>query len=311
MLRDSHQRFDSIKTTLQHENLRTRAELRSEIVSLRDAVLQAIAGSEFAVTKIRPSTSPLNSENSSNLVNQVGEQLVRSPSSLKDACKKMDLPEPSASKHFIGQHRHMKCMCHETAFRKQSAWPKGPFSIEYDFRAAHKTECLYYVSHWRSWNYSLSSRLLPLMERAVQVTLTATLGAGGSSIGPSLRYFGIVERSKSPAFQLFDAFPKRCTHRMRDDVLNSTIRSRNISQYKDKDGHHPFLWDLELVNTEIHKLRDDLSLLLSTGRSSAAYGDEFGNTLLHVSKYARIVKQLAIWISNIADKGPFRLNWAP
>lgn len=154
----------------------------------------------------------------------------------------------------------------------------GPFGIADDFRAPHAAKCPYHQSAGESWSYSLSVRLLPIVQRTVEITFAAKFGAGGGSIGTSLRYFGTVERLKSPAFQLFDDFSDRCASRVAGPLegqLFHTISRNGCGFYFD--------WDLKLLEAEIPELCRKLSQLLSTGRSSASYSDEYGNTLLHVS----------------------------
>lgn len=152
----------------------------------------------------------------------------------------------------------------------------GPFGIADDFRAPHAAKCPYHQSAGESWSYSLSVRLLPIVQRTVEITFAAKFGAGGGSIGTSLRYFGTVERLKSPAFQLFDDFSDRCASRVAGPLegqLFHTISRNGCGFYFD--------WDLKLLEAEIPELCRKLSQLLSTGRSSASYSDEYGNTLLH------------------------------
>ena len=281
--------ISNFETILQHENSRTRVTVRSEIASLRDVILKAIVENQANVTATLSATSQLNSDNSANIAAQVGRQLVNSPSSLKEVCEKVDQVEWLDLRGSSRRHRSMKCKCNQVNVRKQSAWRKGPFTVEYDFRAAHVTQCPYYRLHRRSWSYSLSARLLPFVQRAVQITFEATFGAGGSSIGPSLRYFGVVDRSNSPAFQLFDDFPDRCACRIYpfrrtfDQGIYRVSEGQSWQLEKSSHEYFYFKWDPELLKTEIPKLRRDLSLLLSTDRSSAAYSDKFGNTLLHAS----------------------------
>ena len=165
--------------------------------------------------------------------------------------------------------------------------------MEYEFRAGRASKCPYHQSHRRSWSYSLPAQLLPFVERVVQITFAATSGAGGYSIGPSLRYFGIVERSNSPAFQLFDDFSLRCARKIYispGEYYGEAGRPRKgqvlrFIQTNTGMRWSYFDWNRDLLKTEMQKLHRNLLLLFSTGRSSASNSDEFGNTLLHVGFY--------------------------
>ena len=63
----------------------------------------------------------------------------------------------------------------------------------------------------------------------METTFAATFGAGGNSIGMSLRYFGIIERSTSPGFQLFDGFPDRCARKIYISRSDHDDREANSS----------------------------------------------------------------------------------
>lgn len=195
---------------------------------------------------------------------QVKEQLIRFPSSLKDVCEEMNLAKQPTVRDFVQRRRSTKYRCDCSSVHKHSTYQKSLFSIKYNFSAVHTTKCPYYQLHQRSWSCSLSAQLLPISRRAVEITFAATFGAGGNSIGTSLRFFGSVARSESPAYQLFDCFPDRCARRI--DLLESSGDDRHLDRL-----------------AELSKLHRELSLLFHAGRVSASYSDDYGNALLHVS----------------------------
>lgn len=257
---------------------------RAELTLLGDTSRKVTTENESAVAVDRLSASRLTSENKNDRAMQVTKQLVKSPNLLKDVCEEMNLAEQEIVRNFIRRRRSTKYRCDCRFVRNKSTYQKGLFSITYNSSAAHITKCPHYKSHQRSWSCSLPAQLLPILQRAIEITFAATFGAGGNSIGMSLRYFGIVKRSESPAYQLFDSFQGRCACRISDvehseywDRLNN---GQFIFQYDSSDY---FEWDLELAKAELPKLRRDLSQLFCSGRVSASYSDESGKTLLHVS----------------------------
>lgn len=94
-----------------------------------------------------------------------------------------------------------------------------------------------------------------------------------------MRYYGVVERSKSPAFQLIDTFPDRYAQRSREIAVGQWYE-RDV---KDGLNDYRFIWDAQTTKFGIQNLRHELSELFSAQRASALDSDEFGNTLLHVS----------------------------
>ena len=292
MLNDSRQGRDSVMTTIQDENSHTRAEL----ASLRDTLIKFMTGNQTSVPIDRLIPSRVDGGNNADLAIQVGKQLIKTPSSLKDVCEKMT----SAKEPIEGDlgrplgYKKRKSIC--TCTRQQSVRGIGPLGFSYDFRAPNATKCAYHNSHWRSSRYSLSVRLLPILQRTVEITFAAKFGAGGSSIGPSLRFFGTVERLRSPAFQLLDGIPDRCARRiyLRDYNDKVTVEGQ-FMHWDNVVGNLAFCfdWDLELLQTEIPGLCRGLSQILSIGCSPASYSDEYGNTLLHVSIHRKINRRIA------------------
>ena len=209
MLHDSRQVHDSIMTAIQHES----SHMRAEMSSLRDVILTVMTANGSSVDLDRQTASRLTSSDSADLATQVGKQLIKTPSSLKDVCRKMTPPEEPVEDGFDLPPRSKKrfgCTC----VRRKSFRRVGPLGTAYSIRGPGGAKCSYHQSDWKSWSYSLSVRLLPLMQRTIELTFGAKFSAGGGSIGMSLRYFGTVERVKSPAFQLFDKFPDRFTRRV-------------------------------------------------------------------------------------------------
>lgn len=287
MLNDHRQGRDIIMTAITHESLHTQAEL----ASLRDVLLEFMTGNTSSIDVDRSIVSQLTDGGNADLATQIGEQLIMTPSSLKDVCERTTLENEPIEWNIDRRRRVKKNECICTCVRKHFVRRIGPFGIADDFRAAHATKCSKHRSHWGSWSYSFSVQLLPIVQRTVEITFGTTFGAGGSSIGTSLRYFGTVERLKSPAFQLFDDFPDRCACRSycngrdMDEPYMHLLEDSQFVQIEVQGDYSKFYfdWDLKLLEAEIPELCRELSRLLSTGRSSASYSDQYGNTILHVS----------------------------
>ncbi len=158
VLNDSRQGRDSIMTMMQHESSHTRAEL----ASLRDTLLKFMTGNQSSVPIDRLIPSRVDGGNNADLAIQVGKQLIKTPGALKDVCEKMNLADEPIEGHFyrpLGfKKRNSNCTC----VRQQSVHGIGPLGISYDLRTPNATKCTYHKSHWRSWRYSLSVRLLPI-----------------------------------------------------------------------------------------------------------------------------------------------------
>ena len=278
LLSSSRHGHDGIMAAVQNESSHTRAD----IASLRDLILELMTQKEPTVGANRSINSQLTQQNAG-FARSVGEQLLHSPSTLKEVCEKTTRVNQVTEGDCFPQNRAKMSLCNCAVVRERATRRSGPFGITYDFKSAHAAQCPYYQSQPSSWSYFLSVQLLPIVQKTVGIAFAANYGAGGGSIGPSLRYFGTVERLKSPGFQLFDRFLERCADRYYGPGAFSKSGRGNI--YVDSQSGHPFglVWDMKLLEAEIPKLSCDLSSLLSTDRALACCSDENGNTLLHVS----------------------------
>lgn len=220
------------------------------------------------------------------LAMQAGRLLARSPSSLRNACENACWAAKSVSKSLSQQQRLRQYICNCSIIRERQTYRAGHFNFTRDYSAAHTAQCPYYNRHARSWGYSLTALMLPILHVAVRIIFTATRGAGGHSIGISLRYFGVIQRSKSSAYRLFDRFPDLCARKCYA-IETCPNREAHRGQYCHDDLYPSlcrfiFEWDVELIKVELHNLHRDLFLLLTNGYVLASCSDEHGNTLLHV-----------------------------
>ena len=219
---------------------------------------------------------------------QAEGQLWELPGTRKEIRKNVHRKMLSNTKDVSEPRRSASSRCDCSVVRRARTSWAGPFNFTADLKAARTVHCPHYKLHGKSWSWSISAQMLPVLQFAVRITFGATLGAAGHTVGTSLKYFGIVQRSKSPAFQLFDRLPDRCARK----CYNSHPTAHG-GQFWHVDYYNPciprspffFEWDLELVKTDLSHVCRDLSILLADGyMTAAACSDEHGNTLLHVSK---------------------------
>lgn len=207
---------------------------------------------------------------------QAGEQLMKYPRTLKDACDQMNSATEQRVTGYKGPSIHLREDQKCSVFQRCGKFQQG-------FPNCHKPRR-------RSWIWSFSAPMLPVLHFAIERTFAATTGAGGSSIGMSIRYSGVVKRAESPAYQLFDRLPRVCAFKVYDEgcdlknLYNSEVRESQYTHFDRKSkAWFFFAWNLEQLKVELRKLRQDLSFLISCGYISATCTDEYGNTLLHVS----------------------------
>ncbi|KAL8929961.1 MAG: hypothetical protein Q9208_001105 [Pyrenodesmia sp. 3 TL-2023] len=231
---------------------------------------------------------PSSSSSYIGLAMQASKRLTKSPSVVKKVCGQVDLPPHSSMKGLVQQRELVKPGCDCGFVRRRRTYQQGPLSVTWDFCTKHSPPCQNRKLHLQSWSWSFSALMLPVLQLAIQQTIAATTGAGGYSIGMSMKYFGVVKRCESPAYQLLDRFPDSCAYKSyelgslsRNLYDSEVIKSQHTHFDRRSKYWFSFVWNLELVKSELKRLRKDLSLLFATGQASASCSDEYGNTLLH------------------------------
>lgn len=270
MTRGNRQAIDLIDMTIQPRLL----QLENGIAMLPTEVLKSLTSSIPIEPRAKATLKRIDARENAALVAKVERGLMTYPTSLKDACD---------SAHFANQQivedlrsrpktRRRVCNCRP----RMSSWRmrRGRFGVGSSFQAEHDPKCACYSSHKRSWSYSFSVQLLPFLHKAIEFTLASTCGAGGYSFGPLVRYYGVVERSKSPAFRLFDYFPSEFAASKWNGLLDYFSR--------DNDDMSLWVWDATSAKAGLRTLLRQLRELFDTGQACAAERDEDENTLLHV-----------------------------
>lgn len=245
--------------------------IREEIPVLRDAVLGIMTGkAEELSRKEHTAASRLSTAECAELETQIRQQLIMRPGALREASDFVFMP----------RRRGMPCNCRTTSLL--STYRRGPFGLKVEYSSQHSSSCRYHRLGKQFWRYATSARLLPFVQKTLELNLSLTSGAGFFSIAPLLRAYCTVKRSESPVFKLFDEFPGRCGTKIRygwdypDDgsVLLTDEGCREVFQY---------IWDLPIVKTELIHLIETLDVSFKTKMAPGADKDENGNTLLHVS----------------------------
>ena len=226
------------------------------------------------------STSTMSTGDILNLESQTRKQLVKHPSTLRDAADNL-----LGRAHLPARRSNPFCNCRPV--QQCSARQRGRFGTEFWSESQHHPHCQYYRSWQRSRTWTFKAQLLPFLHKTIALTLGSTYGAGSYSLAPSLRVYTTVKRSKSYLFKLFDEFPGRCARRRYH--LDYSYDEMNLFETSDCLSYFTYDWDLELTKTHLedlyHGLRDGLSQGIATGSDK----DEIGNTILHVKN------SLALW----------------
>lgn len=129
---------------------------------------------------------------------QAAWQLGRYPSALAEAC---DALQPAY------RRRKPRCRCRPLTATRIAAG--GILRYEKESSSEHARECPRNGSS--SWRYSVSIMLAPFLNKAVELTLGATSGAGAWSLSPPIKFIPRVRTVDSPAYWiLISAFILIC-----------------------------------------------------------------------------------------------------
>lgn len=258
----SNSDHDSMRVTVQ-------SALREELPALRDAVLGIMTGRIQELSRDeRIAASQLSPLERTELESQIERQLIMRPSALREASDFVSLPK----------RRGKPCNCLSSSL--SSSYIRGPFGIKVEYSSQHRPSCHYYRTGKWSSRYAASARLLPFVQKTVELGMSLTFGAGCFSIAPRLSASCTVKRSESSVFKLFDEFLLRCPIR----ILHS---SSDFSQeYVFYEPGNEFLWfdcGIPAVKNELINLINNLEVTIHRKTGSGSDKDEHGNTVLHVS----------------------------
>lgn len=251
-------------------------QIKAALEAIPSQILGALVNTKPIERQFQTLSSSLGTDDNCRLALEVGKGLIAYPGALAAACENIypatEL-RPQAHRLSARPKRH-GCGCRP--MKRYLLRRRGGFGLSYKFDAEHDLKCQY---HWlcnRTSSYSISVQLRPFLRKALEFTFAISHGAGGHSFGPSMRYRGVVKRSQSPAFRLFDHFPR--AHGRLDFFANGNLildESCNADSFA-------WSWDLDSVREGLLKLRRDLEEIFRCGRAAASDCEESGKTLLHV-----------------------------
>lgn len=112
-------------------------------------------------------TAQSSSSGHASLALQATEQLIRYPSTLKHACDQINLAARPRTRGFVGQRKSLSCGCDCSSVRKRRAYQQNVFGNTQGLSVTHNPHHLYQKPHWRSWSWSLSAPLLPVLQFAI------------------------------------------------------------------------------------------------------------------------------------------------
>ncbi|KAI0151112.1 hypothetical protein BJ166DRAFT_535187 [Pestalotiopsis sp. NC0098] len=142
-------------------------------------------------------------------------RLMSKPSNLKDACDVDNL-----MKNIETRRSRLRCDCHSKTVTQRSTKKSGDFystkkvtTIQQhlpgcDFEALDRKT----ITHVRRITYT---GLHWLLARSVELSISWTTGAGGSSISPSIALQPVIDEKKSPVFRLINLVSANLEYAMR------------------------------------------------------------------------------------------------
>lgn len=253
--------------------------IRNELQRLRDDILGNLTGSQARLSHTsRAGATTMTEAESQILEFETRSQLVRRPGAIRDAFQW----STNLSRRF------QNCECHTVpVFHSVS---QGKLSFRAEHTSTHRPSCPFYSFGHRSWTYSLTVRLVPFLNKTVELTVGASLGAGIWTITRPLRLRSTVRRKTSPIFQMFDEYIDLCAVK-RDTSLFSRILLSGVTLptifpcTRDVITIAIYKLDIRRVKRHLARIIREMQRLFAEGSASPTDIDENGNTLLMVRFY--------------------------
>lgn len=284
-----HEAHEETRAVIRSVLREHQAATQSTLTELRNAIVTLATGETGALEPAQATVAvELSQQGTEQLARQICETLVTFPSALSQSCDNMvSVVSRAASPYLTAKFglKTISCSCKPS--RRHSSWKQGFVRLNYETQATHWPSCPFAKTTKRSSQYTISVKLLPLIEKTVAIVFRASFQGGGFSITPTLKVFATVRRAESPLFRLFDDFPSLCSRR----CYHTDGRFRNLaeSQFAIKDTVindngmlFCFDWDVEAVRIQLRVLAQRLVSLAVEGKATLTDKDETGRTLLHV-----------------------------
>jgi len=227
-----------------------------KVATLSDNLTTSLL-SGVATTGLQPGNSALTSEEKAEMEKDFCRQLIRYPSSLRNAHQNARL----------AVQKYRDCSCRPTvSSRHHQSWQ---LVFAYNSESEHRPDCHFYAAGFKSWNYSVAAQLFPLLNQTVELVLGATSGAGRWTVASPLRLRGTVRRSESPIFRLFDDLPWRYIR-----VGEPCLDLYQAMTWK---------WDISALSLGLEQACQEIRMAAELGLASGADTDEAGFSFLFVS----------------------------
>lgn len=169
--------------------------------------------------------------------------------------------------------------------RKSSRWLLLPTFEETITESRHKPWCSLFQP-WTSVHQRRFGFLIAGLHRysstAISVSLYMTCGAGGRSISPTIRYFGIVDQEQSPAFRVVNALTNVVRNKYLERTWTEALQEGDqIGELIDADILDPFSLSVSNFQEILHIRISKLQQIFRSGAALPTDVDENGYTAIH------------------------------
>ena len=221
--------------------------------------------------------------------NKVALRLCQRPSLLHDACECLVPSRANLVSHipyFKAPWTSYFCKC-GPFYKSKASYSHDRTGTYFKRESRHRPGCPF---RKQSWQLIFRSVLIPIVGKAISVTFSASRGAGGFSLSPMFAVANFMERSQSPAFQLFDDVYE-LRHKVFVEERETTAGFIFVEEneptsglvFCEKGQYYVWKWNIETLRECLEDMPFKLWTLFTHNRASIHDRDEYGKTLLHVS----------------------------
>ncbi|KAI9164088.1 hypothetical protein HJFPF1_05724 [Paramyrothecium foliicola] len=257
-----------ISSTIRNDS----SSMQLQIMRLRDDILPLLIGQQTSFSELmnREESLKLAEQNREGLLAELRKELVKHPSTMREACN-FQVAQLESSSVPLG----MEAPCHCRSHRNTKSATFGFLSFHYETRDSHSPTCQEKYMRSTSQKFRLALQLLPFLNRTVELTFGATFYGGGFHIDPPLHLFATVQRSRSYMFRLFDSFPESCNAVTKGSEKQDNMWSTPGTSF------NRYEWDVEQARLQLQLLYRSLLDMERNGLGSLQDRDENGHTVLH------------------------------
>ena len=227
----------------------------------------------------------LHEDDKHDLARLVSKQFLQYPADLRDASKNLISVSQNFRTKRLSKYFDSNCLkCHCFPYQRMSVSTVGMFGLVFKSNSDHQPNCPFYLTNKRSWTYGLAVKLLPFLNKTVELMVSITSGSGGASIAPNLRFYGTVKRSESPMFRLFDEFYQSCAVIVYSGPKNMRFYelADDFIPFWDHSSFLIFDWDVQKAERFLILALERLDALFASDYTKAVDKDESGHSIFHV-----------------------------